>query len=702
MNLTHRLALTVAACGLATSAMAQDSVSPAGVLPGDALEVYDAAESCNAYVVDATGFLGSWGTPLQIAPVVKGPRMPLSGFFNNLISAQAISHDMIEVADYPSATYQLWSTPGAGINDLINTAPGSVSPSGMSMQMALGFADFGTSAEGSNYNGITAAVVNVDPANESRFYVTRVSTAVNGADGFGNTAQFGFGVIDANGNAHFRADDFGVSGPNPITGNNIFRVNILSRTCGTLNVIDNAGASDAGDWLVANSATTHPVPNALAESTAGRPVYGGMNFNSQYAYEVAPGVVVASGAYLQGAATSRGTNGVSLRPWFSNPDAVATHSVLSKTVNPGPTDAISVWDVDNNGNVLNPGALLVMPAAPGQSGMVTDNSDGFFIEDDINDPDDGWALDGYLSQTPFRGGTGSVALAVAPNGDRLAATTAYNDLIGGSNNPANAVVVAKHDPATGTTVWTLAGYYDAITDTGKVVKDGPGGATIGVMSGLFEVTGGDPLGPSIGQPAIDCAGNVYFVAAVELFGDLGSDFDVALLRAVYDEATFSYELELIATSGDVYMGNNSGTPYAITFIDIADFNSLSSGGFFGSNVTGDCWAGTAQSDLDGATDPRALGGLVLNARITYDTDGDGFFDNAFDENYRTALLITGTGAADPCGYADYNNDNAVNTQDVIAFLNDWNAGNAGADCNQDSNVNTQDVICFLNLWNACR
>jgi hypothetical protein len=343
-----------------------------------------------------------------------------------------------------------------------------------------------------------------------------------------------------------------------------------------------------------------------------------------------------------------------------------------------------------------------MPAAPDQAGSVTDNNDGFTIEDDVNDPDDGWALYGYRSQTPFRGGTGSVAIAVAPGGERLAATTAYNDILRSDNNPANAVVVAKHDPNTGGTVWTLAGYYDAVTDVGKAIKDGPGGNTIGLMTGLFNVTGGSPLGPSIGQPAIDCAGNVYFVAAVELFGDLGSDFDVALVRAVYDESTFSYELELVATSGDVYAGNNSATPYSITFIDIADSNSLSSGSFFGSNVTGDCWAGTAQGDLDGATDSRALGGLVLNARITYDTDGNGFFENDFDENYRTALLITGTGAANLCGYADFNNDTNINTQDVLAFLNAWNNSDSSADCNGDSSINTQDVLCFLNIWNACR
>jgi hypothetical protein len=56
-------------------------------------------------------------------------------------------------------------------------------------------------------------------------------------------------------------------------------------------------------------------------------------------------------------------------------------------------------------------------------------------------------------------------------------------------------------------------------------------------------------------------------------------------------------------------------------------------------------------------------------------------------------------SADAC-VADFNGDGSVNTQDVIAFLNAWNAGAGNADINGDGSVNTQDVILFLNLWNA--
>lgn len=47
---------------------------------------------------------------------------------------------------------------------------------------------------------------------------------------------------------------------------------------------------------------------------------------------------------------------------------------------------------------------------------------------------------------------------------------------------------------------------------------------------------------------------------------------------------------------------------------------------------------------------------------------------------------------------DFNHDGRTDTQDVIAFLNAWAAGDPRADFNTDGAVNTQDVIAFLNAW----
>jgi|GEM_PF-1951633 len=58
--------------------------------------------------------------------------------------------------------------------------------------------------------------------------------------------------------------------------------------------------------------------------------------------------------------------------------------------------------------------------------------------------------------------------------------------------------------------------------------------------------------------------------------------------------------------------------------------------------------------------------------------------------------------------ADWNGDGTVNTQDFLAYLNDWNVqrlmdcsgGGCSADLNGDSTVNTQDFLLFLNMWTS--
>ncbi len=65
-----------------------------------------------------------------------------------------------------------------------------------------------------------------------------------------------------------------------------------------------------------------------------------------------------------------------------------------------------------------------------------------------------------------------------------------------------------------------------------------------------------------------------------------------------------------------------------------------------------------------------------------------------------ALVVTGEVAEPSDCVADFNGDGTVNTADVLAFLNAWNAGDSSADINGDGTVNSQDVLAFLNLWNA--
>ncbi|HZW08918.1 MAG TPA: GC-type dockerin domain-anchored protein [Phycisphaerales bacterium] len=74
-------------------------------------------------------------------------------------------------------------------------------------------------------------------------------------------------------------------------------------------------------------------------------------------------------------------------------------------------------------------------------------------------------------------------------------------------------------------------------------------------------------------------------------------------------------------------------------------------------------------------------------------------DDSITEAAIDAFLLADFVCAEDC-VADFNGDGSVNTQDVLAFLNAWNAGEGSADINGDGTINTQDVLAFLNLWNA--
>jgi hypothetical protein len=80
-----------------------------------------------------------------------------------------------------------------------------------------------------------------------------------------------------------------------------------------------------------------------------------------------------------------------------------------------------------------------------------------------------------------------------------------------------------------------------------------------------------------------------------------------------------------------------------------------------------------------------------------DVDGDGIPEIlGASGNGNRVYVIRGNYHPTP----DMNHDGAVNTRDVIAYLNAWAAGDPRADFNGDGAVNTQDVILFLNRWNA--
>ena len=697
-----RIAALIAAAGMCGSAIAQDSVSSnLGGLPGDALDPW--SDHCAAYVVDLAPLTTSQVHMFGIAPLVKSSQID-SSFFNNLGSMATISPDVISDVPFSMVDYLAWDTAGAGVS-ANNDQAGVVSTSGSSTQFSIGWSEFGTTPSGASYNGMIGAIVNFDPADANRLYVDRRMGAVNSSSATsGDSSQLGGPSVDANGNMYYRADNFGSTGPDQLSGTNIFRTRLADRNCAVQNLISTGGTLDASEFIL-EDADTHSVPNNIPASIAGgNGVYGGPNFNSEYVYGPSMGMTTGTTSHLDlsngGLGDHRGNVGSTIGDPFGF-GGVYTYSVLAKDAN-NATRTMNVWGVDASGAVM--GSLAF--DAPSS---ITDNDDGFTLnffgfEEFVN----------YFSSVPFRGGIGNVAVGRDINGNALVAGTISENGFG--DDFANHILVARYNASTGTTEWTLAGYVDQLNlftmDAGKPIYDETG-AEIGQLVNLDAVTGGTPLGPSLSAPAIDAAGNIWFIGAVELydrFMDGGSDFDGALLRAVLDPDTFSYRLELVLENGTTVTGPNSNREYSVDFLGTASGNGgANPGSFWSNNVSGSSWNGV---DISGSEpgDERANGGVIVNTSITYDIDGDGIFndpssgnfnpDAPADESYSVALYVGyyQDGPA-PCP-ADLTGDGMLNFFDVSAFLSAYNSMDPIADFTGDGMFNFFDVSAFLSAYNA--
>ncbi|HZW09856.1 MAG TPA: right-handed parallel beta-helix repeat-containing protein [Phycisphaerales bacterium] len=135
--------------------------------------------------------------------------------------------------------------------------------------------------------------------------------------------------------------------------------------------------------------------------------------------------------------------------------------------------------------------------------------------------------------------------------------------------------------------------------------------------------------------------------------------------------------EIGTSDDDVRLGAGSSA------IDAAD----------NARVPGDRADLDADGDLAEAT-PLDLG---LGPRFLDDplVDDTGLAGNGHAQVVDMGAFEAGGGCA-----PDFNGDGAVNTLDVLAFLNAWNAGDDRADFNGDGTIDTRDVLSFLNAWNA--
>jgi hypothetical protein len=695
------IAALIATAGMCGSAIAQDSVSSnLGGLPGDALDPW--TDHCAAYVVDLAPLVTSGGHTFGVAPILKSTQTD-PAFFNNLGSAATISPDVLMNVPFSQTTYMVWDTAGAGV-DQNNSAPEMTSASGESSQFAIGWSEFGTSVSGNSYNGMIGAIVNYDADAANRLYVDRRMGAVNSSSGLvGDSAQFGGPSIDANGNMYFRADDFGISGPNPISGNNIIRTRLADRDCGVQNFVSTGGTLDAADFIIQGSGTTHGVANSVPASIAGGDgLYAGPNFNGEYAYGPSLGSTSATTSHLDTSGGQvgdhRGLMGSAVGDAFGF-GGVHTFGVYAKDANDD-TRTLNVWGVDGTGAVTGTKAFDL-------PGSITDNDDGFTLAygafaEYVN----------YFGSVSFRGGNGNVTVGQDADGNALFAATISENGFG--DDFSNQIIVGRYNSTTGTTEYTFAGYIDQFNlftqDAGKPIYD-DAGVEIGQLVNLDAVTGGSPLGPSLSAPAFDAAGNVWFIGAVELydrFMDGGSDFDGALLRAVLDPDTFSYRLELVLENGSRIMGANSNREYSVDFLGTANGGGgASPGSLWSNNVSSMAWNGVDVSNTEPG-DEISNGGVIVNTSITYDIDGDGIFNDPTsanfdpaspsDESYSVALYIGYYQEADICD-ADLNGDGMLNFFDVSAFLAAYNTMDPIADFTGDGMFNFFDVSAFLAAYN---
>lgn len=703
MNHRNVMAL-IAIAGFAAGAAAQDSISSLGLgLPGDGPNAFDLNDQVSRYVVDLTPFTTRSGTEFGIAPIQKSPDVDgPSGFFGSLISAQSISRDLLTGVAF-SGEFAVWSEAGAGVG--FANSPASIIDVDLAntVQQATLFAAF--SGDNSTING---SVINIDPANPGRLYVTRVIAA--NSQGFqGDVRAFseGVGSVDAAGNAYFRADG-------AIGGNNLFRVRLTDRDPGSFNhitslMIEDTGATDAlitgfGDVLV-------PPQNIPAS------IFGGNGSFVTTAFNPAGVFLTQNGQSAYANNSSRGSLGMMPAAFsgFANPGAIALSINTRDPIRTSITENIRVYAMNAAG-----GATGSFRNYDPTNGSITDPCTGVTIRTDFA------GSINHFSQTAFRGPNAQTAVQVLSNGNLVAATSlGLRQETRFDQDPDNYIVAFIETPSGSVTeipvAWTADTYRDA-GDPDPVFVGKSFGVSTGETGYLLPIdfAFAGVNGPSMSAPAIDAAGNVWFTSTYFIDTDGNGEFDpptefgrVGLFRAVLDSAMSCYELELVVSTGDVFTGENSATPYQIQFIELSDSDSISSGAFFSGNVSSAGSVGRDAGDFANAA-PETNGGVILSAKIVYDVDGDGLFQDptgasvnplSVDEAYQVLLYIGAMSPVDdvvPCP-CDYNSNGIQEIGDYFTFLTAFFAqlgGPGSADFDGDGTVTIGDYFAFLSCLPA--
>ena len=720
-------------CG---SAIAQDSVSRNGNggngLPGDGLSPFGTITQRANYVVDLAPLHTAWGTTFGVGPILKSGRV-VTTRFSAVTGPSAISQAIASNGAFPAASYTVWNQAGGGINSSDNNAGlnSTVSPSGNASVFGVAFLDFDETPAGTVVvlsNMLHGAQVAYDPGVPWRLYVTRTVAAVSQQNAtLADRSQLGLGAIDAEGNLVFRADGYNAAAGAPVlTGDNFFRVRLPARATNSVNIIDNSGGSNAGatDWLLQHGAVTVAVPTAIPQTLAGRSVLVGPDFAGQTKVETTVGALTSTTANRPGTIDQRGPLSFSAATMSSG--TVGTLGVLSRSSAGGgqTANSISLAGVNANGGVVT-ARTISLPAT------IADTCDG--TQWNLNSG----GFRGYDSQVTFRGGVGPAAIGKDAQGRMLAAGVLYSGSTPDGANPFNALAVARFDPANANSpvTWTAAAWVDTGAGTGKAIRGDYGAdgapnthdagegdgvidgadAPIGRLASLSETSLG-LQGPSISSPTFDSAGNVYFIASgfFKRFNGTSvvSEYGLGVFRGVYDATQMCYTLDLVTRVGDVFAGQNSAKSYQIQSLALADGDSVAAASMASSSGLQQAWNNADTSALPSMM-PQNLGGLVVAARIVYDVDGDGLYQDptqpggnasSVDEAYNAILYIGNTtpipGAGPTCD-PDLNQDGNADQGDIDYLINVVAGGdnptNIDPDFNQDGNVDQGDVDALINV-----
>ncbi len=637
----------VMASGLATSvAHAQDSVATS---PGssDALSSYSAGLQRVSYAVDLVPLTGSWGTTLQIGPIAKASLDTDPMFSTQILGSAAISADQLTGLSFASRAFAVWTTPGAGVNPVANSAPGSVNITGFDRQFGVGFTDLSTGP-----TNIVGATVGVDNSNPARLYITRtVGLASRNTAASADTATIALGAIDATGNLHLRADDFNSSNSAKVLGENIARVDLAARNTGAVNFLLGGPSINIGSDLAAttfllnNITTTTNTPTAIPDTSSTSPVGVVLDFANTYRPDGGAGV---TSHLASGIAAHRGN------PSFSSITTLggvgAAGSLAVSTTGGGMIDSIILFSLNAAGGVVaTAGATLPTSVTDPVSGATRNAAGNSEFKQ-------------YLSQVSFRGGNGQVAIGFdSLRSVAIGAAVATNPVEG------DYIAVARFST---TPTWTVAAH------VGKTILNGPGGTSIGT------IVSATPAGMS--APGADLMGNIYFVASYQPTG--GGAVRNALIKAV--NSMSGYRLERLLDEGQAFNGANSGRSYTITKLALADSDSIASGTLHSSHILQPKVPGQNPSD---PADAFAFGGLIVNATITYNNGGT-------PEPYQAVLFVGPRSSVPPACAGDANGDNLTNGADLSVLLSQFGQSvtpGTGADFNSDGLVNGADLSVLL-------